>query len=488
MTSALTVGSLVFSLRLIAQGLGSSEFGAFCLARQMLSAAMPFCTMGLGIALVRYLPMAKNEGESSDLLLASVLIVSLLIAAMAVVSVGMRVLLTAWIFREPSYVPLFLGAAGLLGVLSYHTVVYAYYRGSNQMGKANSWQLLVIAIGPVVIALTFSRYGKADVIVLMMAAISSVVLAPLARLCIKAGFATNGYRGMVKASKELAAYGLPRIPGSLAYGSMLAAGPLLAPHFGTLEEAGYLVVGQSLFRIIEGGIEAFGIVALPRVAAMVAGEQRRFLAHRISDVLVMIIHLGVFMTPRLFLWSAGIVSVWIGYGYIDSVPIIRILSLALIPYLAFSMLRSFIDGLQKRAVATVHLFLSLMVTIASSLVMAGIGLGARGLAAGTGLGMMLLGGLTVRYLWKAGWIQFKGILVKEVFLLNFALFAVSVLLRVLSGDRLDAPEMIGLVVLTEGALFSLYLLALWRRRVSWITELVTRVVPPSNARAMEGDP
>jgi O-antigen/teichoic acid export membrane protein len=293
---------------------------------------------------------------------------------------------------------------------------------------------------------------------------------------------------MVKASKELAAYGLPRIPGSLAYGSMLAAGPLLAPHLGTLEEAGYLVVGQSLFRIIEGGIEAFGIVALPRVAAMVAGEQRRFLAHRISDVLVMIIHLGVFMTPRLFLWSAGIVSVWIGYGYIDSVPIIRILSLALIPYLAFSMLRSFIDGLQKRAVATVHLFLSLMVTIASSLVMAGIGLGARGLAAGTGLGMMLLGGLTVRYLWKAGWIQFKGILVKEVFLLNFALFAVSVLLRVLSGDRLDSPEKIGLVVLTEGALFSLYLLALWRRRVSWIMELVTRVVPPSNARAMEGDP
>lgn len=475
-TSALTVGSLVFSLRLIAQGLGSSEFGAYCLARQILSASIPFSTVGMSVALARCVAMAGSDRQRHDLLVSALLIVTAVMLALYGVTVTLKARITLLAFRESSYEPLLIGTVCLLGAYTYYSVLYGFHRGSNEMGRANLWQIITMSLIPVGVAVVCSHYGKAELIVLPMAALSGVVVAPLVLSLFKNTGGPKEDRSLGWAARQLVSYGLPRVPGGLAYGGILSVGPFLAPYFGSMKEAGYLVVGQSLFRIAEGAIEAFGIVALPRVAALVAEERHGFLRQRVNDIVIMILHLGLFMTPRLFLWSDWIITVWIGSDYAEGVPLVRLLSLGLIPYLAFAMLRSFIDGIQRKAVTTFHSFISLSCTVVFSILLAKSGLGAKGLAIGTVLGVVCLGGLTVRYLVKIGMLEIKGIIIKEVLVMNTALFLISVLLKHLLGARLESPVFLILALLGEGVLLSLYVGVLWRRQVSWLTELRNRLV------------
>ena len=60
-TSLITVVSLILVTRLLAHGIGPEGFGAYLLARRIVTTIAPFSTLFLGVALARYISISKKD-------------------------------------------------------------------------------------------------------------------------------------------------------------------------------------------------------------------------------------------------------------------------------------------------------------------------------------------------------------------------------------------------------------------------------------------
>ena len=473
--------SLVAVTGWLASGLGPARFAVYALSRRLLSAVTSFSTVPVGVALTRALAIETRERERLVYLVAGtifVLVPNLALFTVALLAPGLwsRVLLT-----DAGNAPVLIGTMLLIVGMAAFTVVLARYRGTDRIGRANLWQVWALAVGPAVVALPLARSGRIDLIVLLTALVLLTSAVPVSRWLLRATAARIGWAEVRVRLRELMRYGVPRVPGGLAFGGLMAIGPFLAPYFGTLREAGFLVAGQSILRVAEGATSAFSLVALPKVAALRARQQHHFLRDRVEDMISMVLHLGLFGTVQLLIWSDEIATVWLGPAYSEAVPIIRILMAGVVPYLGYAMLRTTIDGLEEKAVNTHHMYAACATTLVLSLALGLAGLGAPGLAVAGAAGFIVLGLLTVRHLWTSLRPAGEHLAVGHALWLNLLLAAATLGLRHVIVPRLLPREALALGLAAGAVGFAAYLVALRRLRVRWVGEIEQRLRPRAGA-------
>jgi len=475
-TSIATTFSIIIVTRLLAQGLGPEGFGAYSLARRVLSTIIPFSTLSMGVAVARYIAISKDYTSRHSYLLSGLLLGVVPSCVVLIIGLIFTHKLTLLIFRSEAYLSLLIATLVLIIGYSFYSVLYAFYRGLGKMNRANLWQLSSAAIGPVVVAILYANSQRVDLIIFLMAMCFFITLAPLIFYSYKS-FSQNNHTLKIKGClKELFQYGLPRVPGGFLLAGIISVGPFLAPYFGTLKEAGYLAVGQSVFRVVEGGLVAFGLVALPKVAQLFTEGKNGFLKERITDLIALVFHLGLFATLHLLLWSDQIVSVWLGNQYLATIPLMRIILIALVPYLAYVTLRSVIDAVEVKAVNTFNLGISFAIAVAISILLAKIGLGAIGLAIGTTIGLLSVGVLTIFYMWKIYRFKSGTLMIKKCLWLNAIFIAVAFSLKFWVERVYSGITLIGIAILIEGILLFLYCIILWKLGTRWILELETRII------------
>ena len=359
-------------------------------------------------------------------------------------------------------------------------MVLARYRGTQQIGRANLWQLWALALGPAVVAAALASSGRVDLVVFLTAAVALATAIPVTRWMIRALAERVPWSEVRLRLHELMRYGIPRVPGGVAFGGLMAIGPFMAPYVGSLREAGFLVAGQSMLRVVEGGTSAYSLVALPKVATLQAKGQHEFLRDRVEDMISMVLHLGLFSTFQLIIWTEEIVTVWLGPPYLDATPIIRILMIAVVPYLAYAMLRAIIDGLDERAINTHNMYAACAVTAVLSLVSAVAGYGTLGLAAAGAAGFLVLGLMTVRHLWLMLRPSGRHLAAGAAAALNLLLAGAALGLRSALAERLSPGELLAVGFGIMGLAFAAYLMVLRHLGVRWVGEIERRL------RAREG--
>lgn len=340
------------------------------------------------------------------------------------------------------------------------------------MDIANIWQIVLIAIFPLIISYVFAQKGNVALIVFLMGLSTYLSVFPLIVFLRKIKW--KGMSQLRLTFKDLLKYGIPRTPGGVALAGILTIGPFLAPYFGTMRDAGYLVVGQSVFRITEASVVAFGLVALPKISQIFSEGKTDFLRSRIRDILIMIIDIGLFGIIQIFIWSNDIVLIWLGEEYLEAVPIIRIFLVSLCPYLGYVMLRSIIDGVEERAINTLNLFISFGVAAVSSLILSYIGLGILGLAVGITIGLLNLGVSTTYFLVKRYKITFENMKLLWVLFINcifagIAIFMKQYLIKYFSNMGLPIT-----ISMMEFSLFIFYIWLLYKKDTQWVIELKKR--------------
>lgn len=475
LTSLTTIISSIILMRLLAQNLSVEEFGAYSLSRRFLSLVMPFSTFAMGIAVARYIAISKNNLFRNNYFLGGLIIgvlPSLIILATGIIFLDD---LTLLIFHNKIYSSLFIATLFMVVGYSFYTVLYSYYRGLGEMRKANLWQLLIVSIGPLAIVLKYAESGKADLIVFLMGALFFISLFPLVLHVLKSFSQDGNFLKLGIYLKELFRYGLPRVPAGLALSGILSSGIFLAPYFGSLKDAGYLIVGLSILTILESGVTAFGIVALPKVAQLYSESKHEYLKERIIDIIALVFHFGLFAGLHVFLWSDVIVLFWLGEQYAQAIPLMRVIMLAIIPYLSYMMLRSVVDALEEKAVNTYNLLLSFGITIVISIIFASNGFRILGLAIGTTIGLSSLGLLTLFYLWKRYKFRFDTFKIKESLLLNIAFIVVALLLKQWIVLLFKGITQISIVFFIEGMFLLFYFLIIWKLKVRWMVELEKRI-------------
>jgi PST family polysaccharide transporter len=464
----------------LASGLGPRGFGVYALARRLMSAVTSVTPGPAGVALARALALARTERERAAYLTAGAIIGLGPALAVALVGLAFAPSWAAVFLSGPEYSGELVAALGLVLGTSVYTIVFARLRGVYQIGRANLWQLWGLALGPLLVVAAVARRGSVALILWLMALVLGTAIVPLAQWLRRAARAGLDWPEVRLRLRELLAYAVPRVPGGAAFGAFLAVGPFLAPYFGDLREAGYLLAGQSVLRVVEGATAGFGLVALPRITAMQAGQRHEFLRDRVADIVSFVLHLGLFGACQLWIWAPALVRVWLGPAYEAAIPIVRVLCVALAPYLGYTLLRSVIDGLEERPVNTHNLYAALLTNAGLSLGFGLLGYGAFGLALASAAGFLVLGLLTVLFLRTRLGFQPAVLAIPSAVLLNgaAALLALGVKAELASrlSDLALATSAVGLTV----ALFAIYLAALGALQVRWLLEVRARVARRSS--------
>ncbi len=472
-TSLITIISMIFIMRFLAKGLGPEEFGAYSLARRIISNIAPLATLSVGIALARYIAMTNENKLRSSYVVSSIISVGTALVLLLIIAVSVSKQLSYLIFHSNEYLNLYYASFFFLSGYSIFFITYSSFRGMQKFSAANSLQLCLMAIIPLIVSYNFVYKKSSSLIVFLMGIAFYLSLIPLVLIIMKTKLPRLS--DIRSSTKTLLNYSLPRVPGGFALAGLLTLGPLLAGYIGGLKEAGFFVVGQSVFRIMESAIVGFGLVALPKVSQLLAADKVEFLKSKIEDILIMIFQLGLFVTIHTFIWSKEIVLVWLGSEYINAVPIMKIIILSLGPYLGYVVLRSIVDAVEVRAINTFNLFLSLVIAAVISIIFIYAGFGVIGLAIGTTVGFAALGIMTGSYLMRRYHISFENFMLQPVILLNI-LFAGSVLLiRQYIAQLLTQSNLLIIGFLIEGFLFMCYLYFFYKKDIRWVTELKKRI-------------
>lgn len=475
-TALLTMASLVLITGWLAAGLGPAAFAVYGLSRRIVSVAAAVAPAPLGLALARAQAGVQTRKEQDAYLWAATLLAlgsSVAIVGAGAVAPGFwaRLLLTDARYQDV----LFASLALVVGNLVY-TLVFSHLRGTYKIDAANLWQLWIQALGPIIAVALAANRAPVSVIVLLFAAIAFTAIVPLVAWLVR-GVREGITRADIRPPiQRLLRYSVPRIPGAAALAGLTAVGPLLAPYFGDLREAGFLVAAQSVLRVAEVGTAGFGLVVLPKVSALQARQQDHFLQARVEDLVGLVLHIGLFTACQLAVWAPEIVRVWLGDAYDAAVPVVRALLVALVPYLGFTMLRSVIDGIEERPVNAWNLYAALACTTVLSLVLGAAGWGAVGLALASVAGFGVAGLLTVTYLRRT--LRFGSTHLHAGAAVGFNL-AATLFVWLVRWTGLGGPGPAGMLAVgisLSGVLLLVYLGALRRMGVRWVDEIEARLL------------
>jgi O-antigen/teichoic acid export membrane protein len=482
-TAAMTTASVILVTGWLAAGLGPVAFAVYALSRRVYSAAASVAPGPLGAALARAVAAAPDRRQRDAYLWAGTLIGLAPTLAIMAVGAAFPAFWADLLLSDARYAAALLAVLGMILGNTVYTLVFARLRGTSEIGAANLWQLWVLAIGPLLVAGLLAWRAPVAWILLSFAAVSLTALVPLTIWLARA--AASGIRSadLRLPLRDLLRYSVPRVPGTAALAGLLALGPLLAPYLGDLKEAGYLVAAQSVFRVAEVGTAGFGLVVLPKVSALQARRLDGFIRERVEDLVALVLHLGVFVGCQLAIWAPEIVDVWLGSAYRDAVPLIRVLLIALVPYLGYTLLRSVIDGIEERPVNVWNLYAAVACTGVLSLALGAGGLGALGLALATAAGFAVLGALTLVFLRRKLGIGSGHLHFAYAVTLNVVAAAATLALRSALVDRLTSAAALVLAAGLSAVLLAGYLLALRRLGARWLLEIEARLLRGGGSHA-----
>lgn len=468
--------SAIFVTRILAIDLGIEGFGEYSIARRLVATIAPIATVMMGDAIVRTIAMYDEEVKRMRVAVAGMLLGIIPALLFAAIALPLRHFLAAMIFDSADAAPVI--AAVVIMVVGYavYSVCYAICRGRNQISISNIWQIGVMAVAPVAISLIYAESGAASRVVLVMGLSFFAGLVPIAVWFVQALRMTGVFGTLGLTLRELAVYGVPRIPAGIAMMSMLAVTPLVASVFGSIQDAAYLVVGQSVYRVVETALVAFGIVALPKATQLFASGQREYLQKRVGDIVMLVSHVGLFLTLQTVVWSDQIIEWWVGSQYAPSGILMKIQMGALIPYLFFITLRTIIDAVEVRALNALNLAVSLGVMVIGSLIAIALRTGAVGLAMASTISYTLLGVLSCRSLIIRGLLRIQNGRMLSVAALNALLLLLALALRhhlpiIAHSTFLKVTG----IVAFELILVAIFFVALLLMRVGWVMQLKSRI-------------
>ncbi len=475
--SVLSAASGMIFISLIANGLGEKEFGAYSLSTRLAAFLIPFATLNLGIALTRYLSTISEEQLKYRYLLAGCILSASSVLFLALLGYLFQKPITHFFFHDEKYQSVFLATLFLFGTYSFYFLISSYHLASGLIFRENCWQLLIGAIGPLLIALFYSHPGALTTILSLQ---GFLYVLPTLLFFLHMFFSRP--KSTVQTTcdypyKQLLQYGMSRLPGRFALTGLICLPPMIATHYCSLKEVGYLVAAQSIFRLSEMGTSAFNLVAFPKFGRMLAENQMNSAKQKVNTISSFVCDWTIFATLQLLLWSDLLVVSWLGATYDGVASLLRILALAMGPYLFYIMLSPVIEVFEERPVNTLNLCASFLVSLACCLLL-GFRWGVLGIALGSAIGFLSLGTFTIMAIRRIHKLNFRSILPSRVLLINIILLLISICFKKLLPTLASGMPSLCLVILFGAVLLIIYYFVLRYYSHAWTIQLECRIWQP----------
>lgn len=358
--SILVAGLVLVSL--VGRLLGPDALGEYLLLRRVIAWLLTGVLLGMGNALPRYVAHAvkKSEGErTAYFLVASGSLLGVACSVGLVLYLG-RQAFARWLFGSSELSNLILPLCLLLVGQAVQTAAYGYYRGIMDLKRANATQVCHFAFIPIGAAALLYPTGSVALIVGVTGSLT-LVAAALFAWPIFRQLSKTALPKLRPCATELLRYGVVRVPVEFGSAALFALGPMIATHYERLDHVAYLLLGSSFLMVMGYAAGPLGVVLLSKVSMMLAqnrlGEVRTSLGYLLGAVL----DLSVFAALQLVVFADVLVRVWVGPRFLEGIPVVRLLILAIPPYLFYMALRSSIDAVTVKARNTGNVLIALAV-------------------------------------------------------------------------------------------------------------------------------
>lgn len=273
-----TEGAVVLATLLVyrmAAELGKDGLDGYVLARRAISFVQPVLLVGLAVGLPRMVAFTHEPSLRRAYLLASLRIILVLCACLVMASALLPVPTAYALLGTTALSRLVVPVAIMVLGLCLHTVTYSYLRGAQRMDQANHAQLLVLVCIPLLLFQV-----TADLHALLLWTGLAWCAAPLPWLI------PVLWGAPLKLAREqrsaLLRYGLPRIPGDLAFAAILSVPTIWAAQQYGLDMGGRIGLAITLLNIVGAAFAPISLLLLPQAASMLGKGEFTALETRIA--------------------------------------------------------------------------------------------------------------------------------------------------------------------------------------------------------------
>ena len=355
----------VLAYRTAAQELGEAGFEIYAVIRRTVSFVIPLLMFGLAVALMRFGAMAATDEERWRITWNAGLLVFVVGVLAMAVTWALRSALGFIVFGDHAHDALLPDMGLMLPGLMMHSVLYGYWRGAQRMLPANVLQAFNLGVVPLAALLLADNLSGVMRWMALAWGVTTVV-----PFFLSAGRQRAASRTDRKALWQLLRYGIPRVPGDLAFGALLALPVFFINHVAGIQEGGRCAFGLTLLNMTGALFAPVSLLMLPAVArdlargdtARVVRDTRRTRAVVVGTAVVAVILFQLLADPLL--------RMYLGEGLSDLVLPSRVLFIGAVFYAAYISMRSVLDAYHETARNSRNILVALCVFLFAAAVYA----------------------------------------------------------------------------------------------------------------------
>ena len=337
-----------------------SEYAIFSIANKAAQLFAMIMLFGLGIALPYYIARLRVRDQKvaeTSILFTSTMMLFFSIFIVFLIAIYFKSYLSLLLFGNTFNQNLIIPTLFFAVSISTSNYVYAYLRSVDSFRTFNLIQIAAQFISLVVV-LTSGANLVLHLLArgVLIAVLSVIVIIYIAKKYYK--LSGINYILVKKYRKELFLYCSPRIPGEIIlFAYTLAPLVIINNKFGVNNTAGFataLVICTSIMPLF-GFI---GMALFPYVSKQLELGNLNGINEKIKKLSLLCLLISVLSVIVVYSFTGTVINILFNSEYLQFVSTVRIVSLAVIPYSLYILLRNPIDAISRKPYNTINLIIS----------------------------------------------------------------------------------------------------------------------------------
>ena len=465
----------IILLRIMATALSKEYFGVFIVIRRIVGVGAPLITLNLGVGLARYVSYEREKER--EFLNASLWVIGIISLFVIVISIIFRDQLSLIFFNTSNYSLFVVLTAFFLFSYGAYTISYAFFRGKQEMNRANRMQILYylfpMIAGLILWQLFTDQYYKILSFYLFSFSLWGNVLGIIyMRQKVYFGRLVAIIRE-IQSVKNFFIYSLSRIPSVFFLALIFGIPVFVASRKISLVAAGYVGIAVAIVRLMEIFATPFNLLFLPKFAEV----KRNNVSGEISNKVSIVTSFIFTALPLVAVVSYGMaefaVIIFFGNKYISATQSVSVVILFSVFYVSYVLIRGILDGLFSFPYVNLICLTGFLTTSISSFLFHGSVLI---LAFDFGLGLLVMGVAALCILMKRANIsvQLNEILVSLIIAL-LAFVLLFFLDRLVDLIIFNDYIMFGVKIFYRANLLFAVFCFYWKPKSLWVREVSCRI-------------
>ena len=334
----------ISALKLATTVFDPADFGLYNLVKRIIAMISYPLLVGLGISIPIYVAEAYLSTTAQARLITAAFFWWLLLTfILTVINLLVPDLFTKWVLGEGyEYLswPLVFG----FSCLYLYTILYSSYRGEQNFGRANLFQILASGLFPLVAL--FLSGGVVErffyIFTFLLFGANFLVLLDLFNRNLLLQISKQE---LVVISKKYLKFGLPRIPGEFALFGLMSSPLFFLARYESLEIVGQIAVGFTIVQLIASFYEFIGTLILPKSAQLISDGRYQELNRLVQKLSLYSFLTAVLMCLFIYLNIEFLITLLDKDMFIDNIVYSRMIIVCIPFYILYLIIRNPQDSL-----------------------------------------------------------------------------------------------------------------------------------------------